>query len=62
MKTGWQTTEFWVTVATDVGALAAALSGSLPPKWAAIAASVSTLAYSLSRGLTKGGSGGAKKG
>lgn len=53
---GMKTSEFWVSVAIDVGALAAAIQGSLPPKWAAIAASVSTVAYSISRGLAKNGS------
>jgi hypothetical protein len=53
-----KTTELWVTVLTDVGVIAAALQGSLAPKWAAVAAAVSTLAYSLSRGIAKTGSSG----
>lgn len=56
LKPGLKTTELWVTVLTDVGILAAALQGSLPPQWAAVSAAVSTLAYSLSRGLAKNGS------
>jgi hypothetical protein len=56
-----KTTELWVTVATDVGVVAASLSGVLPAKWAAIAASVSTLAYALSRGIAKNGASGAGK-
>lgn len=55
---GMKTTELWVTLLTDVGVLAAALQGSLSPKYAAVAASVSTLAYALSRGIAKTGSGG----
>lgn len=52
-RRGFLTTEFWVAVATDVGVVAAALAGSLPPRWAAVAASVATIGYSISRGLTK---------
>lgn len=55
MKPGIQTTEFWVTALTDVGIIAAALQGSLPPKWAAVAASVANVAYAISRGLAKNG-------
>lgn len=55
MKPGWKTTEFWATVATDGAILAAALEGSLPPKWAAIAAAASTLGYAIARGLAKHG-------
>lgn len=57
MKPGLRTTELLVTVATAVGAVAAALEGSLPPKWAAITAAISTAAYAVSRGLAKVGSG-----
>lgn len=55
MKTGWKTTEFYVTVLTDVGLVAAAVGGVLPSKWAAIAAGVAQAAYAISRGLTKNG-------
>lgn len=53
MKPGHRTTEFIITVLTDIGLLAAALQGSLSPRYAAIAAAVSTAAYSIARGLTK---------
>lgn len=53
MKPGWKTTEFWVTVATDVGVVAASAAGVLPEKYAALAASVSVVAYNISRGLAK---------
>jgi hypothetical protein len=52
-RRGYLTTEFYVTIAVDVGVLAAALAGSLPPKYAAYATSISTVAYALSRGLAK---------
>ena len=57
-RPGWQTTEFYVTVATDVGLLASTLQGSLPPKWAAICAAVANVAYAFSRGLAKQGASG----
>lgn len=50
---GWKTTEFWVSVATIVGALTATLAGNLPDKYAAIATAVSAAAYAISRGLAK---------
>jgi hypothetical protein len=53
VKVGYKTTEFAVAVLTDVGVLAAALSGHLAPQWAGIVAAVSTAAYSASRGLAK---------
>lgn len=56
VKPGIKTTELLVTVLTDIGLVAASASGVLPPKWAAICASVSTVAYAVSRGLAKNGS------
>lgn len=54
-KPGLQTTELWIAVLTEVGALAAALAGELSPKYAAIASAVSAAAYAISRGITKHG-------
>lgn len=59
MKPGYKTTELLVTVLTNIGVVAAALQGSLSPKWAAIAAAVSTAAYAIARGLAKQGTPGA---
>jgi hypothetical protein len=53
VKPGIKTTELAIVVLTDVGVVAASLGGVLSPKYAALAASVSAVAYSLSRGLTK---------
>lgn len=58
MSPGLKTTELWVTIATDVAVLAAALQGSLSPKYAAIAGAISNLAYAFSRGLAKQGASG----
>ena len=55
MKPGWKTTEFWATIALNLGALTAASAHVLPPKWAAIAAAASVVAYNVSRGLAKTG-------
>lgn len=55
MKPGWKTTEFWVTIATSVGAVAAAADGVLPEKYAALAVAVSGAAYAIARGLAKVG-------
>lgn len=52
-KPGHRTTELLVTVLVSVGALIAAIGDWLPPRYAALAATVSAAAYSLSRGLAK---------
>jgi hypothetical protein len=52
-KPGWQTTEFWVTVASAVGMITAAASGVLPSKYAAFLITISGVAYKISRGLAK---------
>lgn len=53
MKKGIRTTEFWITILTVIGSVAASMEGVLDPKYAAMAASVSTIAYTLSRGFVK---------
>lgn len=55
IKSGLKTTEFWITILYELGIIATAIQGSLPPKWAALAGSVGTLAYGISRGLAKSG-------
>lgn len=55
---GIKTTELLLTVLTAVGSIAAAVAGVLSPKWAAVASSISVVAYNLSRGLAKAGAGG----
>lgn len=52
-KPGWQTTEFWITVLTTVGATAAAATDNLPPRYATIASTIAVVAYAISRGLAK---------
>lgn len=54
-RPAFYTTEFWITIATNVGILAAALTSNLSPRYAAIAAAVSVFGYSIARGLAKQG-------
>lgn len=53
MKSGWKTTEFWITALAVVGLVSSSAATSLSPKYAAIGAAVSVAAYSISRGLAK---------
>jgi hypothetical protein len=52
-KPGYLTTEFWIAILAGVGATVAAAADWLPPRYAALAATVSAAAYALSRGLAK---------
>src|SRR3990167_9367944 len=52
-KNGFKSTEFWMTLLASGGAVLAASQGILPPLYAAVAVSASTVAYTLSRGLVK---------
>lgn len=53
MKPGYKTTEFWLTLATNVAAILAALAGALSPEKAAICIAVSNGLYSAARGFAK---------
>jgi hypothetical protein len=53
LKPGYKTTEFLITAATAVGLILAASADWLPPKYAALGATVSAAAYALARGLAK---------
>jgi hypothetical protein len=53
LKPGYKTTEFWLTVLVNAGALVAALSSNLSPKYAAIASAVSAGLYAVARGWAK---------
>lgn len=53
VKSGWKTTEFWMTVATNLTAVVGALKGIVPEKVAAIAVAVATCVYTVARALTK---------
>lgn len=53
MKTGWKTSEFYVTALAIVGLVVSSAATPLSPKYAAIGAAVSSAAYAISRGLAK---------
>lgn len=54
MKSGWKTTEFWVSsVLPTIAASALAVSNVVPPKWAAAFVVTANMAYAISRGLAK---------
>lgn len=53
MTEGMRTSEFYVTVLTNVGVVAAAAAGALSPRYAAVASAISVAAYSVARGLAK---------
>lgn len=55
VKPGYKTTEMLVTVLASIGSWLAEWQGSLQPKWAAIATTISAAAYALSRAITKHG-------
>lgn len=55
LRRGIFTSEFLVTVLTDIGVVLASITGNLSPKWAALAATGSTVAYTLARAITKHG-------
>lgn len=52
-KPGYKTSELAAVLLFSVGTLASSLADKLSPKWAAIAISISTAAYAISRGLAK---------
>lgn len=53
VKSGIFTSEFYIAVVTSIASISLALSHSLEPKYAVIAAALSSMAYSISRGLAK---------
>ena len=55
MKSGWKTTEFWITVFAAVSGLVSQYGGLIPPPWGLVVTSVVGAAYTISRGLAKGG-------
>ena len=56
-KSGWKTTEFWITACSVIGAVMMTLQDVLSPDQAAIASAVASGFYAVSRGLAKGGGG-----
>lgn len=52
-KPGWKTTEFWLTVLSQIGTVVSAFQGSLSPKNAAIISAALTGIYGIVRAFTK---------
>lgn len=53
VKPGYQTTEFWLTVATQLFAAIGTLAGFLPEPWGPALIAIGTVGYNVSRGMTK---------
>jgi hypothetical protein len=53
LKPGYKTTEFLIAVATTLGLVLASSADWLPPRYAALGATISAAAYALARGLAK---------
>ena len=52
-KPGWKTSEFWLTVASQVTIVWGSVQGLVPPKYAVIASAVGTMVYTILRTLAK---------
>jgi H+/Cl- antiporter ClcA len=57
-KKWWQRSEFWITALTNAGAALGVVAGFVSGPVGAIVLGASTIAYNLSRGLSKLGDGG----
>lgn len=53
MKVGWKTSEFWMTVITQLLAVVGALNGVIDPKTAATVVAVLNAVYAILRTLAK---------
>lgn len=52
-KPGWQTTEFWMNLATQASVLWGAVQGFVPPKIAAIVSIAGVAVYTVARTVVK---------
>lgn len=50
---GWRTSEFWLNVAAQIGTLWGAVSGFIPPKYAAIISTAGIAVYTVARTVLK---------
>lgn len=55
IKPGYRTTEFWMTVATNLIAIIGTLKGVIPEDKAAIALAIANGVYAIARSLVKSG-------
>lgn len=54
-RTGYRTTEFWVTVLATLGVFLAGLQGSIPVQYSIYLTTAIAVAYAASRGIAKWG-------
>lgn len=52
-KPGWKTTEFYFNLATQLATLWGAVSGFIPPKYAAIISTAGIAVYTIARTIIK---------
>lgn len=52
-KNGFKTSEFWLSLATTIAAIAAAIADVLPAEKAGLVMAISNGLYAVSRGLAK---------
>lgn len=52
-KTGFKTSEFWLSLATTIAAITAAIADVLPAEKAGLVMAISNGLYAVSRGLAK---------
>lgn len=55
MKSGWKTTEFWLTATLVIAALLDLAGPRLGDPWDLVAAAIAAAAYAVNRGLVKRG-------
>ena len=53
VKPGWKTSEFWMTMATNVIAVVGALGKFIPAEASAVVMAIANAVYSISRSITK---------
>lgn len=54
-RSGFKTTEFWVTLFATIGVFLAGLNGAVPPQYAIYLTTAIAVAYAASRGIAKYG-------
>ena len=53
MKSGWKTTEFWLTIFTSASSLVATYGGIIPSPYGMVISALVTAGDQISRGLAK---------
>ena len=53
IKSGWKTSEFWITVLTSALTLIQTMQGNIPHPWGEILVAIITAAYTIARTIAK---------